>query len=182
MKHNKRRVTLLLGGVAAGALLAATYLSTALAYADEYDLTPDTSTFLPTQADGYPPLFNAVTGPEDWSVTDLTTGSVVGVETDSIIGGTDTQTTIGSITNDDFYWGNYGGEEGLGSSGNYFDIVPGTQVDLTDFGGGFENEWVDVPVTGLPDSGTSDLLITPFGDFTLFGTAFSDLASAIASI
>ncbi|MEB3031135.1 hypothetical protein [[Mycobacterium] nativiensis] len=39
--------------------------------------------------------------------------------------------------------------------------------DLANFGGGWENEWIDNPAVGA-----SDLMITPFGDFPLFGSFF----------
>jgi hypothetical protein len=51
MKSNQRRITLTLGAVAGG-LLAAAFLPTAVAFADEFDFTPDTTTFDPTR---YPP-------------------------------------------------------------------------------------------------------------------------------
>jgi hypothetical protein len=172
MKTKQRRITLTLG-VAAGGLLATAFLPVAAAFADEYDFTPDTTTFDPTQVEGYPPLFNEVTGSEDWSISDLTTDTVK--FQDAFLIGTDTQTTIGSFTNDD-YLTSITTEE-IGSPGDYF-VVPGpAQFDLANFGGGFENEWIDIP--SGPDSGISDLLITPFGDFPLFGTAFADLATAI---
>ncbi|MGH3968978.1 MAG: hypothetical protein ACRDTV_12925 [Mycobacterium sp.] len=66
--------------------------------------------------------------------------------------GPDTETIFGSFTNDDF------------SNGDF-------TIDLANFGGGWENEWIDIPGTGL-GSGMSDLLITPLGDFALFGTFF----------
>lgn len=176
MKTNQRRVTLAVGA-AAGGLLTAAFLPMAVAFADNYDFTPDTSTFEPTQVEGYPPLINEVTGAEDWSITDVTNGTVA--VQDVFLGGTDTQTTIGSFTNDDFIWGNSGEAVGVGSGSTTFEVPGGTQVDLADFGSGFENEWIDVPGTGLPDSGISDVLITPFGDFPLLGSFFADLASAL---
>ncbi len=62
--------------------------------------------------------------------------------------GVDTHTVFGSFTNDDFAAG------------------PAT-LDLTNFGGGWENEWIDNSAPGT----TADLLITPFGNFELFGPA-----------
>jgi hypothetical protein len=53
-----------------------------------------------------------------------------------------------------------------------------TQIDLANFGGGWENEWIDIPSGS--DAGTADLLITPFGDVPLFGSVFSELASVLA--
>jgi hypothetical protein len=50
-------------------------------------------------------------------------------------------------------------------------VEGGTQLDLANFGGGFENEWIDVPGSGT-GYGISDLLITPFGDLPLLGSFF----------
>ncbi len=57
----------------AGGLLATAFLPTAVAFADNYDFTPDTTSFVPSQVEGLPPLINEVTGAEKWSVEDLTT-------------------------------------------------------------------------------------------------------------
>lgn len=153
----------------AGGLLATALLPPAVALADDYDFAPDTASFVPSQVEGFPPLVNEVTGTERWSLLDLTTQHLKFTD---ILDGTDTQTTIGSFTNDDFLAGS--GFVDFGTSDNF--IAPaGTQIDLANFGGGFENEWISIPA-GI-DSGTADLLITPFGDFSLFGTAFTDLAA-----
>lgn len=169
MKNNKRRVTLILGAVAVGGLLAAAYLSMALAYADEYDFTPVINSLYPTQVEGFPPLEDVVTGTDAWSPTDLTTGTVTDAD---FLNGTDTETTIGSFTNDDFLLE----PNETANIGNVV-IEPGTQIDLADFGGGFENEWIDIPGSGS-GAGISDLLITPLGDFPLLGSFFADLSSA----
>jgi hypothetical protein len=175
MKTNQHRLAVTFG-VLAGGLLAAALLPMAVASADQFDFTPDIATFSPTQVEGYPPLINEVTGTEQWNVFDLTTDSVKYAQ---ILDGTDTQTTIGSFTNDDY----------LTSSALIIAAAPGvsdfimsggSQIDLADFGLGFENEWIDIPSGS--DAGASDLLITPFGDFELFGSAFTDMATAIDSI
>ena len=168
MKTNQRRVTLTLGAIAGG-LLAAALLPTAVAFADDYDLVPDTSTFVPTQVEGYPPLENVVTGTEQWTPFDLTSNLATGV----LLSGVDTETTIGSFTNDDFLQTGVGLTLSFGA--NEVVLPTDTQIDLANFGGGFGNEWIDVP-SGL-DAGTADLLITPFGDVPLFGSFFSDLAA-----
>jgi hypothetical protein len=168
MKHKQRRATLTFAA-AAGGLLAAAYLPMAVAFADEYDFTPDTETFVPTQVEGYPPLIDEVTGVEKWNLFDLTTNSAIA----SNIPGTDTETTIGSFTNDDFL-SNFGV---LVINNGTFDLASGTQFDFANFGLGFGNDWIDIP--SGPDAGISDLFITPFGDFELFGTGFSDLATVL---
>jgi hypothetical protein len=171
MKNNQRRATLTLGA-AAGGLLAAAFLPLAVASADEYDFTPDIASFVPSQVEGYPPLINEVTGAEGWSISDLTSNTTAVLHA---IDGIDTQTTIGSFTNDD--WLTKGALEVTNGTSTFF-LSGDTQIDLANFGLGFENEWIDIP--SGPDAGTSDLFITPFGDITLFGTAFSDLSAALA--
>lgn len=143
-------------------------LPIAVAVADDYDydLTPDTSTFMGGPVEGFPPFFSEVTGSERWSFTDLTTNSVAALD---VFPGTDTETTIGSFTTNDFT-----GSCGIIESSNFVLDGGGLQVDLASFGGGYENELVDVP-SGGDAPGLSDLLITPMGDFTLFGSFFTDL-------
>lgn len=68
MKSNQRRITLTLGAVAGG-LLAAAFLPMAVAFADEYDFVPDTTTLDTTQVEGYPPLVNEVTGTDNDHLT-----------------------------------------------------------------------------------------------------------------
>jgi hypothetical protein len=166
--HRNLRLTF---GIGAGGLLTAAFLPIAVALADQYDFTPDITTFVPTQVEGFPPLINEVTGAEQWNIFDLTTNTVF---TSNVLDGTDTQTTIGSFTNDDHLT-----NIGLAIIGNSssFHLPSGVQIDLANFGLGFENEWIDVPSGS--ESGVSDLFITPFGDFTLFGTAFSDLSTVL---
>ncbi len=136
-------------GAAAGGLLAAAFLTMPFASADEGIVEPNSGTFDPTQVTGDPPYSpEVVTGTESWSEFDLTTNSIVNPD---LISGIDTHTVFGSFTNDNF-----------AASGGY-------TADLTNFGGGFENEWIDSPST--PGTGIADLLITPFGDFQLLGTA-----------
>jgi hypothetical protein len=153
-----------------GGLLAAAFLPMAVAVADEEDFTPDLTTFTPRQVEGYPPLINEVTGPESWSLSDITTNTVAFPD---VFGGTDTQTTIGSFTNDDFLTSS---SFTVLASPSFF-VPAGSQLDLANFGLGYENEWLDIP-SGT-NTGISDLFITPFGDFALFGSGFSELATAV---
>jgi hypothetical protein len=137
---NRRRVTLTVGAVAGG-LLAAAFIPAAVASADIVDLfTPDTSTFDPT------------TGAEDWNyifLPDPSQDVVDGFTT------TDTAETFGSIVN------NYAVVTGFTTGPEV-----GSDIDYLQFGGGFANEFVYEP--GVSPAIT-DLLITPFGDFTLLG-------------
>ena len=170
MKTNQRRTALTFGALAGG-LLAAALLPMAVAFADDFDVTPETGTFVPTQVEGYPPLDNVVTGTELWTPYDLTSQLPIGVT----LGGVDTETTIGSFTNDDFLQTQPALTVVNGANSVVFSTD--TQIDLANFGGGFGNEWIDIP-SGL-DAGTADLLITPFGDIPLFGSFFSDLAAVL---
>ena len=154
----------------AGGLLATALLPSPIAFADTYDFTPDVPTFVASQAEGYPPLIDEVTGFEKWGLEDLTTDTV---KFATVFDGTDTHTTIGSFTNDDYL----ASSAFIDSNGTTNFILPsGTEIDFANFGSGFGNEWMDIPVG--TDAGVSDLLITPFGDFELFGTGFAELAAA----
>ena len=143
---NPRRISLALGA-AAGGLLAAGLLTMAVASADQSDIVPDPFTFQPSQVTGDPPYTpEVVMGTGSWSLFDLTTNQVLQKDFAS---GVDTHTVFGSFVNDDFADG------------------PAT-IDLTSFGGGWANESVDNPNLGAQ---TADLLLTPFGNFELFGPA-----------
>ncbi len=162
MNRNQRRITLTLGA-AAGGLLAAALLPMAVAFADDFDFTPDPTTFDPTQAEGYPPLVNEVIGTEDWNIGPITGAGTV----EDYLQGVDTQTTLGSFINNDFL-------TNVEHDFNNILLPADTQIDFANFGSGFENEWIDVPGTGT-GAGVSDLLITPFGDLPLLGSIFADL-------
>jgi hypothetical protein len=135
-------------GGAAGGLLVGVFLPVAVAFADDDGYVPDPSTLFPiSEVTGFPPYSpEEIVGHEAWSQFDFTTNTVLAPDQ---LDGLDTETIFGSFTNNDF------------SNGDF-------AIDLANFGGGWGNEWVD-----LLDAGTqSDLLITPFGDFSLFGTFF----------
>jgi hypothetical protein len=144
-----RRLTLT-AGAAAGGLLVGAFLPMAVAFADETGWVPDPSTLNPTSVAGFPPYSpEEVTGTDAWSRFDFTTNTVTVPDQ---LDGVDTATVFGSFTNDDF------------SNGDF-------TIDFANFGGGWANEWIDIPGTG-PGAAISDLLITPFGDFPVLGTFF----------
>jgi hypothetical protein len=172
----RRRSLALSLGTAAGGLLATLFLPAAVAFADSFDFSPDTSTFVPAQLDGYPPLYDVVVGSEKWSITDLTTNSSLQGYADDFTG-TDTQTTFGSFTNNEFLTSQATAFLEQGANPVTFEAPAGSEFDLANFGLGFANAWMDLP--GGPDAGASDLLITPFGDFALFGTGFAELATVL---
>lgn len=143
-----RRLTLTVGA-AAGGLLVGAFLPMAVAFADEDGYIPDPNTLFPiSSVTGFPPYSpEVIVGNEAWSSFDFTTNTV---QVSDDLDGIDTETIFGSFTNNDF------------SNGDF-------AIDLANFGGGWENAWVDNISSTL---GPSDLLITPFGDFPLFGTLF----------
>lgn len=147
MTTNQRsRIVSTLGKIAGG-LLAVSFLPMAVASADEIIQEPDLTTLIPSQVTGDPPYSpQVITGTESWSNFDITTDKV---SVPDVVTGVDTHTLFGSFVNDDIAFSN------------------GSSEDFTNFGGGFANYWVDIP--SGPDAGMSDLLITPFGDFPLFG-------------
>jgi hypothetical protein len=162
---SRRRITLTL---AAGGLLAAGFLPMAVAFADDDGLlfepangsyyVDTTGAAPPTVIDGGP--ISIAAGDEYWNAV-VGYGSTNPIAYPDALVGYEVDTTIGSITNDDFI---------VRSDLPIVPIPAGTLIDVTDFGGGYENELIDVPGTGL-GSGVSDLLVTPFGDLPLLGTA-----------
>ena len=160
-----RRITLTLAAVG---LVAAGFLPMAVAFADDEGVI-----FEPSNGSYYLDLTGPLppsvidSGPISIGAGDEYWDAVVGYDSANPIAypdalaGYEVYTTIGSFTNDAFIV-----QGGL-------PIVPipeGTLIDVADFGGGYANDWIDVPGTGL-GSGVSDLLITPFGDLPLLGTA-----------
>jgi hypothetical protein len=160
-----RRITLTL---AAGGLVAAGFLPMAVAFADDEGVIfePSNGSYYLDSTGPLPPSV-IDSGPISIGAGDEYWDAVVGYDSANPIAypdalpGYEVYTTIGSFTNDAFIV-----QGGL-------PIVPipeGTLIDVADFGGGYANDWIDVPGTGL-GSGVSDLLITPFGDLPLLGTA-----------
>jgi hypothetical protein len=97
-------------------------------------------------------------GTESLVVKDATDGTTFA----GVVTGNDTHFVFGSFTNDDFVNTLSFPEHFVAQDLSTFTVLPGTEVDLANFGGGFENEWINIPGTGL-----TDVLITPFGDFNL---------------
>ena len=166
MNDTGSRYGILVGLAAvAGALGTAAMMSAATAptaRADNEIFVPDISTFVTTEAEGFPPLVRVLEGTETWTLTGLPSGSAF------IVQGVDTQTTFGSFTNDDFFYTN-GYQAETGSAIGLPFLPHGTEIDVANFGGGFENDWMDVPAAMAGGTATiTDTLITPFGDFTLF--------------
>jgi hypothetical protein len=164
---NRRGIALSLAA-AAGGLLAAAFVSTAVASADIGDLfTPDTSTFDPT------------TGTEDWNdiylpdasqdvVDGFTTKDTVEtfgfiVNNYATVTASTTGPEVGSHIDDLTIGGGFLNE-------NEFVIEPsGESDDVLIIGGGFANVVSGDYLTIGGGFAITDLLITPFGDVTLLG-------------
>lgn len=146
IKSQRSRITFALG-TAVGGLLVGTFLPIAVAFADDTGWVPDPSTLSPTDVSGFPPWSpEVIAGHDAWSRFDFTTNTVTVPDQ---LDGVDTETIFGAFTNNDF------------SNGDF-------TIDFANFGGGWSNEWIEF----ANSTAASDLLITPFGDFPLFGTFF----------
>jgi hypothetical protein len=150
------RITTL--GILAGGITAAALTSASAAYADVYEYTLDDSDFA-TQA-STTPFGNVVQGDTYLDTTDVTTGQTYtfdefgyGNEVLNPLTGTVESYAITTYNEAD----NVGG------------IPDGSAIYVSEFGGGFANELVNIPATsaGALDSIT-DTLVTPYGDFVLF--------------
>lgn len=147
MRTTQHRIAPALGA-AAGALLTAGFLSVGVAGADEIYFVPNPYTLRPSEVAGNAPYSPAVvTGTEEWNPYIVDTQRI---DYDTVLSGLDTHTASAFFTND------------------ILAIDGGVTIDLMNFGGGWENEWLETPLTGI---GGADLLITPFGDFQLWGPA-----------
>jgi hypothetical protein len=144
----------------AAAVCAGLIAGAPLASGDADIYSPLTSTFSPTVAEGYPPLVQILQGTETWGLDNQPTGIAV-----LALYGTDTQTTVGSFTNDDFLETDSQLTLNPGGAG-----IPlpdeGSQIDLANFGGGYENEWIN-SVDSFGHSSVSDTFVTPFGDVNI---------------
>ena len=148
-----RRIILSLGA-AAGGLLAAASLPTAVAAADQYVYMPDPLTFQETGSPiGLPPSFDLELGSEDFNVLDATNGSIIPDAMDgtvvvtNFLGATETQfDEAGWIYNDP----------------GALDI--GSQISLLQLPGGWGSELI---FSSSVPFGLEDIVLTPFGDFTL---------------
>ena len=142
----------------------------ALTAGDAEIFLPDLTTFTPSVAEGFPPVESVLQGNEGWFLDNEAPGVFVS------LGGTDTQTTIGSFVNNDFLE-NYGDVAGSGS----FDVfvpAPGSEIDLLNFGHGFESEWASL-IDSDGGKTVTDTIITPFGNYTIpLGTTVAEVSAA----
>lgn len=159
---NSRRITVTLGA-AGGGLLATALLTTAFATADELVYEPNESSFVqePSYLTGFspspislPPLFDQETGTEWFQVVDATTHS----------------TSIDAMYGDALVTNFLGGSEtqfvitGTSSPLHVLDALPSGDITLWQLPLGFGDELVSSSEVPL---GLEDIVITPFGDFTL---------------
>jgi hypothetical protein len=154
---NIRRITFALSG-AAGGLLAAALLPTAVAAADEYLYEPDGSSFVaePPLLTGYaplslPPLFESTTGDEDFTVFDVTSSSTA---MDALVGPVLETQFLGGA--DEWNFTVSGWDSAVPGA-----LDPGSHVSLTLLPGGFGSELVTSDLVPL---GLQETIFTPFGD------------------
>jgi hypothetical protein len=123
------------------------------------------------EVNGTPPYFE--TGSVDgqvFQVFDPATSSSPAIALGGFAGN-ENVTTFGSITNTGFNVGqlipadNANGILGLPQYG--------TEYDVTNFGNGVENEYINIPATTLTSGSITDTLVTPYGDYDL-SNLFSD--------
>ena len=150
---NVRRIRLTVGA-AAGGLLAAGLLPMAVAAADQYVYLPDPLTFQEIGSPiGLPPLFDLETGSGSMNVIDTANGSVIPDAMDgtvlvtNFLGATETQF-------DEAGW--------ISTDPGALDI--GSQISLWQLPGGWGSELIFSSSVPL---GLEDIVLTPFGDFTL---------------
>ncbi len=184
------RTSSLLGAAAAG-LLASAAVPAALAFADPsvdgFASTPGPDAFtvggyefdpylgtpgftngegftVPPEITGTPPYFEtgSVT-PQVFEVFSPATSSTPATELGAFAGN-ENVTTLGSITNTGFDVGQL-----IPTTANGIEYLPqyGTLWDVTNFGNGIENEYINIPATNLTSGSITDTLITPYGDYDL---------------
>jgi hypothetical protein len=150
-------------GAAAGALLAAVFLSRAVASADDdYTLIAQDPEVV-TGISGFAPLYQEVVGTDVFAAEQSNPAITFGTFNADVT----TLTTSWGVENQEIVV--TGGQLGV------LTVPTGSVFDLTNFGFGFENEYSDV--IGVPNTIT-DVFVTPFGDFNI-PTAFDAIASLI---
>jgi hypothetical protein len=171
---SRRRITRTLGA-AAGGLLGFAFLPAAAALADDYVVTPDTSsTETVTGIYGYgfdglgtapPALAGTVQGDQPFDYSDVTTG-----ETGTFSGYEDTSTDTLGESNVGVY---------VASDTSGADAPPvGSVFDTYTFGDGlYENIYSAIPSAGGDQ--ISDILVTPGGDYTIPVTFDAAAATAV---
>jgi len=196
---NIRRMTLAVGA-ATGGVLAAGFLSTAVAFADgdaaaatDPFTAPGTDAFtidgytfdpyLATGTDAGDEGFNPVAF-GDGAPSYFATGNVdQSFDVFQTASGATTPTDIGSITTNEnvttlFNITSTGFEVTGSTPAAATDVLPadGSTFDVTNYGGGYFNDYSDVlgGTEAAPTSTVTDTLITPFGDLNLtpYFTAF----------
>jgi len=144
-------------GTLAGGITAAALISASAAHADVYEYTLDDSDFY--QQASTTPFGNELLGTTYLDIKDVTTGVTTtygeygyGNEVLNPLTGTVESFAITTYNEAD----------------NVAGIPDGSQIFVTELGGGFANELVNVPAAtqGALDSIT-DTLVTPYGDLVL---------------
>lgn len=151
--HNRRLV--LAVAAAGGSVLTAALVQSAVAFADDYSITPNpTATQTYTGIGGRPPADQAVTGLQLYHVDDLTTG--------------DTGSFDGVSLNDVDASG--ADNQGIVDVSPASGAAPpqGSFFDTANYGHGFENVYSDLVGTGSGGTNTiADTVVTPFGNIEI---------------
>lgn len=206
---NIRRITLAVGA-ATGGVLAAGFLQTAVAFAAPTPIEPFTTPGADSFTIGtntFDPFLSApvpdgdVVGQEGFNALSFGTGSPTFFDTGAgdqdfqVFSTASTPVSLGTIDTTE----NVTQLFGITNTG--FDVVSGTPVvtdpvtdllpidgtvyDVTNYGGGYINDYTDVPSATVGDPGTvTDILNTPFGainlsaDFAAFDLASLDPGAA----
>ncbi len=137
---------------AAGGLLAAAFLPVASAFADVYSIDPESQEVI-TSVSGIPPFYETTMGTESFGL-DTGFDGYFNADVSTF------QTSSGFVNQE------------IVATGSGGAVPTGSIFDFTNFGGGYENEYSDIPAG--PDAIT-DTFITPFGDFNI-PTTFDALA------
>ncbi len=154
------RIAISLG--AAGGVLAAAFLQPALAFADDYNITPDPltpETF--TAIGGQPPFDQTVAGLQLFGTDDVTTGHIGSFDGVSLH-----DVAASGQTNQEILVADLGTFRG---GGHALNVPPaGSFFDTVSYGNGFENQYSDLAGTGANQTNTvTDTFVTPFGDINI---------------
>lgn len=165
---NTRRVSLAVAA-ASGGLLTATLLTTAVAVADDYEVLPGSEVFPESQV-GMAPSFDAISGLQVFDEIDTTTSTSTNYDVVGQYAAQVSEIYLGSTSapfNEEAVV--LAAQGSTGGSAADGDVPQVTSVlDVTNFGGGFENVYSDLALEGTAGTNViTDTFDTPFGDFNI---------------
>jgi hypothetical protein len=168
MSSNRDPRIALTVGAAAGGLLAAAFLPMAVANADDYFYTPDPFQFLPEPGTewGTMGLISGFTGVGDWD-TGVFTNNTLTTVADSLSGKGSEINVLNidgiPLTPLSFSIDNFTVSSNIDDPSG---LAPGSFIDVINFAP-IGNEFIDA-AAGSTTPGLTDILLTSYGDFTLF--------------